>query len=116
MPYATSGSPNWGPYWRVATTNSVVGPVDAKPYVWASVNVTNPGWYILNFVASRGKASLRKWDGSSFPIQTQWDYTTSPNPYESYPAFFNLAAGSHYFCWVPDPGYFYVSEVSLTKF
>jgi hypothetical protein len=82
--------------------------------------VTNPGWYLINFVATRGKASLRKAGPTSgtpplYPLMIQWDHTASANFWESYPHVLNLAAGWHYFYWVPQSGYFYAWEVSVTK-
>ena len=91
----------WGPYYRLA-----------------SVNVTNPGWYIVNFLASKGRASLKRFDPTSNPpyvAVTQWDNSASANQYESYPVVVNLAAGYHYFYWIPEAGYFWLSEVSLMK-
>jgi hypothetical protein len=80
----------------------------------AIVNLTNPGWYLINFVAVRGRASLRKYDPASSPpylALTQWDNSPSPNYYESYPQVVNLAAGYHYFYWIPDGNtFFYVTE------
>jgi hypothetical protein len=113
-PYSSNSSSTWGGYWRTTYTGAF-GSVDVKPYLMASVNVTNPGWYIINFVATRGKASLRKYD-PGYPTLAQWDNSTSANPYESYPAVLNLAAGYHWFYWLPEPGFYeWVSEVSVTK-
>jgi hypothetical protein len=117
-PISSNTNPMWGGYYRIANPNHVlVGTLDVKPYMYASVNVATPGWYIVNFVATRGKASLKRYDSatSTYPSVTQWDNSASPNPYESYPYVVNLAAGSHYFYWIPEAGYFWVSEVSLMK-
>jgi hypothetical protein len=85
------------------------------------VNVTNPGWYLINLVASKGKASLRKAGPPTgtppvYPLMTQWDNSASANWYEWYPHVVNLAAGWHYFYWIPEGGVsFWVPEVSVTK-
>jgi hypothetical protein len=119
FPYTSTTSTIWGPYLRYASPNyPLVGSLDVKSWMSTSVNVTNPGWYLINFVATKGKASLRKYDPASsppYPALTQWDNSTSPNYYESYPQVVNLAAGYHYFYWIPEAGWFYVSEVSLMK-
>jgi hypothetical protein len=92
-----------------------------KPFVSASVQVVSTGWYLINFAAVNGKASLRKAGETSgrpamYPLLAQWDNTASASPWESYPHVLNLAAGYHYFYWVPDPNwYFYVTEVTVTK-
>jgi hypothetical protein len=85
--------------------------------MYVGVNVTNPGWYILNFVASKGKASLRRWDSTAggYPVITQWDNSASANYYESYPFVVNLAAGYHTFYIIPETSYMWVSEISLMK-
>lgn len=118
-PYNTNPSSVWGPYYRYANANnSIVGNLDVKPYMNASVSVTNPGWYIVNFVASKGKASLKRYDPTvnpPFPAVTQWDNSASANQYESYPFVVNLAAGYHYFYFIPEGYWTYVSEVSLMK-
>lgn len=118
LPSNSNTSTMWGSYSRYAYANPLVGNVDVKPYVYAMANVTNPGWYIVNFVATKGKASLKKYDPASspqFPTLTQWDNSTSANQYESYPFVVNLAAGYHYFYWIPEAGYFWLSEVSVMK-
>jgi hypothetical protein len=119
-PSNSNSSPMWGPYSRYASpTHPLVGNVDTKPYVYASINVTNPGWYIVNFLASKGKASLKRYDPSvspPYPTVTQWDNSASANYYESYPFVVNLAAGYYSFYWIPEVGYYlYLSEVSLMK-
>jgi hypothetical protein len=117
-PSNTNNNSMWGYYYRYATPNHpLVGNLDVKPYMYASVNVATPGWYIVNFVASRGKASLKRWDSATYtyPSVTQWDNSASPNTYESYPYVVNLAAGQQYFYWIPEVGYFWVSEVSVMK-
>jgi hypothetical protein len=114
-PHNTNTSSMWGPYYRWAYANFVFGSIDVKPYMYASVNVTNPGWYIVNFVASRGKASLRRYESGGYPVVTQWDNSASANYYESYPFVVNLAAGSHYFYLIPETPYMWVSEISLMK-
>jgi hypothetical protein len=117
-PYYSNSIPMWGPYYRYASANHVLlGNVDMKAYVYASINVTNPGWYIVNFVASKGKASLKRYDPSvspPYPTVTQWDNSASANQYESYPVVVNLAAGYYSFYWIPET-YVWLSEVSLMK-
>ncbi|MGZ8398950.1 MAG: hypothetical protein ACXWWN_07930 [Gemmatimonadales bacterium] len=119
-PNNSNSTPMWGPYYRYLNPNHfLVGNVDVKPYAYASVNVTNPGWYILNFVATKGKASLKRYVAGSTPpfaTVTQWDNSASTTQYESYPFVVNLAAGYHTFYWIPEAGYyFWLSEVTLMK-
>jgi hypothetical protein len=123
FPYNGTTSTMWGPLYRFASpSHPAVGSLDIRPYMMAYVTVTNPGWYLLNFVASKGKAGLRKYGPSSgtppmYPLLTQWDNSASVNPYESYPYVLNLAAGYHYFYFAPDVyNWMYVTEVSLIKF
>jgi hypothetical protein len=120
----TAGWPGaWGPLYRVAVPNyPITGNLDVRPFLGANVNVTNPGWYLINLFATRGKASLRKCCTTSgtppmFALMIQWDHSASANYWESYPYLVNLAAGWHYFYWVPDqPGsWHYVAEVSVMK-
>jgi hypothetical protein len=124
FPY-NGGSPSaWGPLYRMANPNGWGwGSLDIKPALPTTVNVTTAGWYLVNFVATRAKATLRKYGGAMsgtppmYPQLTQWDNTASANYYESYPYILNLAAGYHYFYFVPDENqWMYVSEVSVIKF
>jgi hypothetical protein len=120
-PRQTSALTMWGPYHGWASSWPITGNFDMKPFVSASVQVVSTGWYLINFAAVRGKASLRKAGPTSgtpamYPLLAQWDNSASASPWESYPHVVNLAAGYHYFYWVPDPHwYFYVSEVTVTK-
>jgi hypothetical protein len=111
----------WGPYYQWASSWPITGNFDLKPFVSASVQVESTGWYLINFAAVSGKASLRKAGPTSgtpamYPLLAQWDHSASANVWEPYPYLVNLAAGYHYFYWVPDPGWrLYVSEVSVMK-
>jgi hypothetical protein len=121
FPYNTNSQTMWGGYYRSANpSDPAVGSYDVRPYLGFTLNVTNPGWYLVNLVATRGKAGLRKYGTPSgtpamYPLMTQWDNSASANYYESYPYVVNLAAGWHYFYWVPEAGYFWVTEVSVMK-
>ena len=121
FPNYSNNSTMWGPYYRSAWLNSyMAGSYDVKPWLVTYVNLTNPGWYLINFVATKGKVSLRKYGTTTgtppmYALLTQWDNSASANYYESYPHVVNLAAGWHYFYWVPDSGYFWVTEVTVTK-
>ena len=121
FPYFSNAYTLWGPLQRYAySSHPIVGPVDVRPFMWANVSVASEGWYLVNFVATRGRASLRKYGPSSgsppmFPLMTQWDNSASTTYYVSYPYVLHLAAGYHYFYWIPDSGWFYVTEVSVTK-
>jgi hypothetical protein len=123
FPYVGGSSTLWGPLYRYTYANGWGwGSLDIKPALVTYVNVTTAGWYLLNVVASRAKATLRKSgavSGSPAMYQqlTQWDNSAGANYYESYPYVLNLAAGSHYFYFVPEEyQYMYVSEVSVIKF
>jgi hypothetical protein len=112
----------WGVFFRYTIPNDViVGSSDVRPFLTVRVNVTNPGWYLINVVATKGKASLRKYGPPTgtppmYPLMTQWDNSASANWYEWYPHVVNLAAGWHYFYWIPDGGvWFWIPEVSVTK-
>jgi hypothetical protein len=119
-PRQTSTSSVWGPYYAWASSWPMTGDFDLKPFVSASVFVESTGWYLINFMASQGKAGLRKEGPTSgtpamYPLLTQWDNSASAR-WDAYAYLVNLAAGYHYFYWVPDPHwYIFVSEVSVTK-
>jgi hypothetical protein len=123
FPWSTfHGATWWGGYYRYASPNdAIVGSYDVRPWLTLSVNLTNPGWYLINVVATRGKASLRKYGTPTgtppmIPIMTQWDNSATANVYEWYSHVVNLAAGYHYFAWIPDGGvYFWIPEVSVMK-
>jgi hypothetical protein len=119
MVWMSEGPSQWGPIHPYATPNwSVVdGPIDVKPYLGGGVYLTSPGWYLINFVASGAKASLRKWDSRSrtSTIVTQWDNSANPYTYQIYPYLVELAAGYHYFYWVPESGYNFATEVTVAK-
>jgi hypothetical protein len=80
--------------------------------------LANPGWYLINFVAVRTKAKLRRYDAPSrtYVDVIQWDNTAGSSFYEPYAFLAKLEAGYHYFYWMPTvPENVYVIEVSVTK-
>ena len=117
-----SASGVWGPLSHYGPgTHGAVGSLDVKPFLSVYLNVTSPGWYLINVVATKGNASLRKYGPGSgtpplYPLLTRWENSSNSYVYVSYPHLVNLAAGGHYLYWIPDPGWFHVSEVSVTKF
>lgn len=122
MPWTSGSQGQWGPLNRDANPNYAIvgGPIDIKPFLQAGIYLANPGYYLINFVAVKDKASLRKWDPVSrtYLDVAQWDNAESPNWYESYPYVAKLAAGYHYFYWLPEPSTvsnIYVTEVSVSK-
>jgi hypothetical protein len=108
----------WGVLYRNANPNSPGGDIDLKPFMELNLTVSNPGWYIINIVATRAKASLRRWNSATntYVAVTQWDYGAFAFYAESYPYLVNLAAGNHYFYWVPEVEYALVLEASVMKF
>jgi hypothetical protein len=114
--WSTSPQNLWGSFNRFSGPLYPAGAIDVKPWLGIFLQVTNPGWYLINVVGTRTKASFRRWASGSYVSLTQWDNTASPNSYESYPHVANLAAGWHYLYWVPEGLNIYVSEVTLLKF
>jgi hypothetical protein len=119
--YTTASTTLWGPYNRWASSWPFTGNFDIKPFMTAAVKVDATGWYLINFAAARGKASILKAGQiyGTYPLMVTWDHSASANEWEWYPHVVNLAAGWHFFYLVPDPNYpnwhFYVTEVSVTK-
>ena len=110
----------WGPLIRFTTSNHWLtgGSHDVHPFFVLYVNVTTAGYHLINVVATGVAAELRKSTTTSpYPILSggQWD-NSSTTGYISYPIVLNLAAGMHYFYWLPNtPRNVYVLEASVTK-
>lgn len=97
---------------------STIGTNIYKPSARLQVNISSPGWYMINFETYNGaKATLKHWNGSTYaPIQT-WDERSSTG-YTDHPALVNLSAGWHYFYWVVEPGTpsnRYIYRISIEK-
>jgi hypothetical protein len=122
MPWTGSYQGTWGPLNRTVDPADPIagGPIDLKPFMQAGVSVTTSGYYIVNFVAMQVNATLRKYDPMSrtYSDVAKWD-DGQGCVYQSYPYFAKLAAGMHYFYWLPEPNALcnvYLTEVSVTKF
>jgi len=122
MPWTSVYAGTFGPLNRYADPKHSIagGPLDIKPYMQAGVSLATSGYYIINFVAMQVTATLRKYDPGSrtYADVAKWE-NGEGCVYESYPYFAKLAAGMHYFYWVPDRNNLcdvYLTEVTVTKF
>jgi hypothetical protein len=121
MPWTSVYQGTFGPLDRIADPNNKIagGPIDIKPYMQAGIYLINPGYYLINFVAMQVTATLRRYDPvtRTYSDVAKWD-NSQGCVYDSYPYVARLAAGYHYFYWLPEAPTvcdIYLTEVSVTK-
>jgi hypothetical protein len=91
----------------------VGGPYDVKPYMYARLDVTTTGRYLINVRATASTAEMRRYTsaGTFDLVQAFGTPTTATGSYYSYPVLVELAAGEHHFYWTNVSQSVWVAEV-----
>ncbi len=112
--YNTPGYSSTGSYGRLynMTWSASIGTQISLPFAYFVFTAPSDGWYIVNIEASGAQASLKHYEGGTYPTVATWDYIGRTGAV-SYPAMFELTAGNHYFYWVTStPGVTYIYEAN----